>query len=101
MIIGRTKQILIDTFCKYKHEVLNVGLRENNNKTKYLYCTRKTTNPTNINIGEQFEQVNSFKYSGTTVNTDNSIEVEIKESIAAGNRAFHIHKKLFSSQLIS
>jgi hypothetical protein len=28
IIIGRTKQILIDTFCKL-------------NKTKYLYCTRK------------------------------------------------------------
>jgi len=26
------------------------------------------------------------------VNTDNSIEEEIKERIAAGNRAFHVHK---------
>jgi len=33
---------------------------------------------------------------GTTVNTDNSIEKEIKERIAAGNRAFHGHKKLFT-----
>ena len=42
---------------------------------------------------EQFEQVNSFKYLGTVVNTDNSIEEEIKERIAAGNRAYHVHKK--------
>ena len=27
------------------------------------------------------------------VNTDNSIEDEIKERIAAGNRAYHVHKK--------
>ena len=27
--------------------------------------------------------------AGTVVNTDNSIEEEIKERIAAGNRAFH------------
>jgi len=27
------------------------------------------------------------------VNTDNSIEEEIKERIAAGNRAFLVHKK--------
>jgi hypothetical protein len=30
------------------------------------------------------------------VNTDNSIEEEIKERIAAGNRAYHVHKQLFS-----
>jgi len=59
VIIGRTKQILIDTFCKLKHEVLNAGLIVNNNKTKYLYCNRKTIHPTYINTGEeQFEQVN-------------------------------------------
>jgi len=32
--------------------------------------------------------------------TDNSIEEEIKERIAAGNRAYHVHK-IFSSKLIS
>ena len=102
VIIGRTKQILIDTFCKLKHEALNAGLIVNNNKTKYLYCTRKTIQTTCIDTGdEQFEQVNSFKYLGTVVNTDNSIEEEIKERTAAGNRAFHVHKKIFISKLIS
>jgi len=64
--------------------------------------TGKTIHPTYINTGEeQFEQVNSFKYLGTMVNTDSSSEEEIKERIAAGNRAYHVHKKLFSSKLIS
>jgi hypothetical protein len=31
------------------------------------------------------------------VNTDNSIEEEIKERIAAGNRAYHVHKTLLIS----
>jgi len=35
------------------------------------------------------------------VNTDSSIEEEIKERIAVGKRAFRVHKKLFSSKLIS
>jgi len=38
---------------------------------------------------------------GTVVNTDNTIEEEIKGRIMAGNRAFHVHKKLFASELIS
>jgi len=45
--------------------------------------------------------VNSFKYLGAMVNSDNSIEEEIKEMIAAGNKAYHVHKKLFTSKLIS
>jgi hypothetical protein len=35
------------------------------------------------------------------VNTDNSIEEESKERIAAGNRAYHVHKNLFTSKQIS
>jgi hypothetical protein len=55
-----------------------------------------------LNTGEeQSEQVNSFKYLGSMVNTGNSIGEEIKGRIAAGNRAFHVHKKLFTSKLIS
>ena len=97
-----TKQILNDTLCKLKYEALNAGLIVNNNKTKYLHCIRKTIQPTYINTAEkQFEQVNSFKYLGTMVNTDSSIEEEIKERIAAGNRTFHVHKNLFTSKLIS
>jgi len=48
VITGRTKQIVIDTFCKLKYEALNAGLIVNNNKTKYLFCTRKTIHPTYI-----------------------------------------------------
>jgi len=41
---------------------------------------QKTIHPAYINTGEeQFEQVNSFKYLGRMVNTDSSIEEEIKE----------------------
>jgi hypothetical protein len=76
--------VLLQSFCKLKHEALNAGLIVNNNKTKYLYCTRKTVQPSYIDTGEkQFEQVNSFQYLGTVVNTDNYIEEEIKERIAA------------------
>jgi len=99
VIIGRKEQISIYTFCKPKHEALNVGLTVNNNKTKHLYCTGKIFKPTFLNTEEeQFQQVNSFKYLGST---DNSIEEEMKERTVAGNRAYHVYKKLFTSKLIS
>jgi len=40
-------------------------------------------------------------YLGSTVNTDNKIEEEIKERISLGNKAFFANKKLFQSKLIS
>jgi hypothetical protein len=102
VLITSAVLVLIDTFCKLKQEALKAGLIVNINKTKYLYCTRKTIQPPQINIGgELFEQVNSFKYLGTMVNTDNAVEKEFKERIAAGNRTYHAHKTLFTSKLIS
>ena len=41
------------------------------------------------------------KYLGTTVNRDNLIEEEIKERIAAGNRASFANQKILQSKLIS
>jgi len=37
LIIGRTMQILIGTFCKVKHEALHAEIIINVNKTKYLF----------------------------------------------------------------
>jgi hypothetical protein len=48
-----------------------------------------------------FEQVNAFRYLATMVNSNDSIQEEIKGRIAAGNRAYQVHKKLFTTKLIS
>ena len=61
-------------------------------------------NPEYIEIeteGMKIEEVNNVKYLGTIVTKDNLIEEEIKERIAAGNRAFFTNKKIFQSKLIS
>jgi hypothetical protein len=50
----------------------------------------------NLKIG----QVRSFRYLGATVNEDNSIEEEIKDRIALGNKAYYSNKKMFQSKLI-
>jgi hypothetical protein len=47
------------------------------------------------------EEANTVKYLGTVVTKDNLIEEEIKEKIAAGNRAFFANKNIFQSKLVS
>jgi hypothetical protein len=47
------------------------------------------------------EQVKSFKYLGSIVNGNNSIEEEIKERIILGNKAFYANQALLKSKLLS
>ena len=47
------------------------------------------------------EQVRSFKYLGSIVNGNNSIEEGIKERIILGNKAFYANQALFKSKLLS
>jgi len=47
------------------------------------------------------EQVQSYKYLGSTVNSDNSIEEEIQYRITLGNKAYYANQFLFKSRLVS
>ena len=48
-----------------------------------------------------FESVQSFKYLGSTVNHNNTIEEEIKGRLIAGNEAYYANQKMFKSELLS
>ena len=47
------------------------------------------------------EQVKSFKYLGSIVNTNNSIEEEIEGRNSLGNKAFYANQDLFKSKLLA
>jgi hypothetical protein len=49
----------------------------------------------------QIDQVRSFSYLGTIVNENNTLEEEIRERIAKGNKAICAYKNLFTSKLVS
>jgi hypothetical protein len=87
---------------KIKNESLKYGLMVNVQKSKYIKCTRRQDNLTPLNIeNREFEQVKSFKYLGSIINTDNALEEETKERIALGNKAYFANKKLFQSKSIT
>ena len=79
-----------------------MGLIVNENKTKYTKCTGKETQLDRLTVDNiQIDQVKSFSYCGTTVNGNNTLEEEIRERIAKGNKAFYANKTLFKSNLVS
>jgi hypothetical protein len=100
IIIGRTPQVMIDTLTKLKNEASKYGLLINESKTKYTKCTRKQVRKNKLEIDTMsFESVQSFKYLGSYVNQNNTIEEEIKERIIAGYKAFYATEKCFKVKL--
>ena len=56
----------------------------------------------NIKIyNSSFEWVEEFKYFGTTITNQNSIQEEIKISLNSGNVCYHSVQNLMSSSLLS
>ena len=82
----------MNTFQKIKQEAEKYGLTINQNKTKYMRHSRTRTNGKEMEMeieieGMKIEEASKTKCLGTIVTRDNLIEEEIKERIAAGNRA--------------
>ena len=69
--------------------------------TLVLMCTRRQEQLTPVNVeNKEIEQVKSFKYLGSIINIDNTMEEEIKARIASGNKVYFAYKKMFQSRLI-
>jgi hypothetical protein len=65
-------------------------------------CRRKNYDLEELRINSMYlEVVQSYKYLGSTVNSDNSIEEEIQYRITLGNKAYYANQFLFKSRLIS
>jgi hypothetical protein len=67
-----------------------------------MKCSKKEVKEQIVDLcGIETRCVQSFKYLGSIVNTNNTVEEEIKERISAGNKAYFVHKTLFMSKTLS
>jgi hypothetical protein len=98
LILARTKGSLIEALQQLKKSSIEVGLRINEEKTKYLKCSKKDTNKEDLNCQNlTINQVHHYKYVGSIIN-DNSIEEEIKERIVLITKAYYAKLKFFKSK---
>ena len=81
-----------------------IGLEVNADKTKYMVMSREQTARRSHTMridNRSFERVEQFKYLGTTLTNQNSIQEEIKSRLKLGNACYHSVQNLLSSSLLS
>ena len=73
-------------------------------ETTYIFISRDQHAVLSLNINNDnssFEKVEEFKYLGTILTNQNSIQEEIKSRFKSGNACYHSVQNLLSSSLLS
>ena len=81
-----------------------LGLEVNADKTKYMVMSRDKNAGQSHSMktdNSSSERVEEFKYLGTTLTYQNSIQEEIKSRLRSGNACSHSVQNILSSHLLS
>ena len=81
-----------------------IGLEVNAHKTKYMTVSRDQNAERIYSMkfdNSSIERVEEFKYLGTTLTNQNSIQEEIKSRLKSGNACYYSVQNLLSSRLLS
>ena len=81
-----------------------IGLEVNADKTKYMIMSRDQNagRSHSMKVGNSsFERVDEFKYLGSTLTNQNSIQEEIKSRLKSGNACYYSVQNLVSTSLLS
>jgi len=81
-----------------------IGLEVNADKTNYMVMSRDRNAGRGHSVktdNSSIERVEEFKYLGTTLTDQNSIQEEIKGRLKLGNACYHSVQNLLSSKLLS
>ena len=81
-----------------------IGLEVSAGKTKYVVMSRDQNAGQSYSMkidNSSFERVEEFKYLGTTLTNQNSIQEVIKSRLNSGKACYHSVQNLLSSSLVS
>jgi len=91
-VVGNTVLTVNDLFSMVETQAAQMGLRINENKTKYMLTSRTGRGDRvgqNVTMKEyNFERVTIFKYLEATITQDNNLTEEIKVRIQSGIQSF-------------
>jgi UDP-galactopyranose mutase len=72
------------------------GLEVNAEKSKYMVMSHQNAGRSHgINIDSSFARVEEFKYLGSILTNQNSIQEEIKIRLKSGNACYHSVQNIF------
>jgi len=80
------------------------GLEVNGDKTKYMVMSREQNAGRSHNMkidSSSLEILEDFKYLGTTLTHQNSLQEEIKSRLKSGNACYHSVQNFLSSSFLS
>lgn len=91
VILGRSLRNVIEVFIALDQAAVNIGLRINEHKMKYMCMERKNdVTRQNLTIDNyNFEGVNEFIYLGSLIQNDGSPTSEINRRINLASRAYY------------
>jgi hypothetical protein len=104
-IVGWSQSAVRDAYLPFKRKAAKVGLKINEQTTKYMIATRndRTIRDVGQSVtigGKHFEVVKECVYLGSLMTPTNDMSLEIQRSIQTANRWFFgLHKHLQSSHL--
>ena len=81
-----------------------IGVEVNADRTKYVVMSRDEYAGRSRNMkidNSSFARVEEFKYLGTTLTDQNSVQEEIKSRLKSGNSCSHSVQNLLSSSFLS
>jgi sorting nexin-29 len=82
-ISRRSERDVKEAFIKLNNEAQKMGLNINAEKTKYMEITAKPIKNKYLKVGNyRFEKVTKFKYLGTMISYDNTLDNEIHQIVA-------------------